>query len=360
MPGRFGPFGHASSFMLEAQSYSSCEMLSSLEQKALMSKQMASPFAELLDDLWAFLIDLACLLWDVFNGSLALLSGCTVPIKMKFKSRPLSETIFVVAVCAIMATLYFGMYLCSIRSPALARPRTLLAFHTCFAAAMTCYWRGIMTDPGYIPESWQQGELSVEQVGQWARERKRSGEVRFCSKEMKYKPDRAHYCSVMQRNILRMDHYCPWMSNCIGFFNYKFFLLFLFYTVASSIVACLVMLNSLWKQVYAPGTTVMILQSASVAALLASVLTPFLVFHAWLLSRNMTTIEFCEKLDAGDFRSPYDLGFSGNLCSIFGDNVLLWPLPIASTPGDGLTWKRASQRHRGGDLLIGRAGHGGA
>lgn len=53
--------------------------------------------------------------------------------------------------------------------------------------------------------------------------------MRYCEKCTHIKPDRAHHCSVCGTCVLKMDHHCPWVNNCVSFTNYKFFILFLGY-----------------------------------------------------------------------------------------------------------------------------------
>ena len=116
-----------------------------------------------------------------------------------------------------------------------------IGFNVLFGVGMICFVCAVFTDPGRIPDAWAVGAEDTEAAAFFPQlqtlEKKQDGSRRVCrkSKPNMYKPDRAHFCKMLGRCVLKMDHFCPWLNNCIGFYNYKFFYLFILYMAALTI-----------------------------------------------------------------------------------------------------------------------------
>lgn len=168
-------------------------------------------------------------------------------------------------------------------------------FNSFVGLSCVSLYNGVVTAPGSIPDEWVEG---VPQNVPDPIERKKSTptEVRWCSKENCYKPDRAHYCAPLAKNVLRMDHYCPWLCNCVGFYNHKYFWLFLLYTACAGNMVTYSLFKLLFSKniaLYA-GHQMLVTQAQGLSFLITTFVTPFFGFHCWLMGKNMTTIEFCE------------------------------------------------------------------
>ena len=231
-----------------------------------------------------------------------------------------------------------------------------IAFNSIFALGMIAFVRAVFTDPGRIPDSWIVGAEDTE-AGSFipqlhTLEVKHDGTRRICrkSKPNVYKPDRAHFCKMLSRCVLKMDHFCPWLNNCIGFYNHKYFVLFIVYMAAECIFILVVTTPVFMMIINNMEEVTLDLHDAEfhisltymMVCLLALGLCAFSGFHLYLLAGNYTTIEFLEKRGCQPppgHVNRYDLGTWRNVCAVLGDNPLVWPLPVRWTcRGDGLSF----------------------
>jgi len=58
---------------------------------------------------------------------------------------------------------------------------------------------------------------------------------------------------VCIRCVMKMDHHCPWINNCVGHFNHAYFTCFLFFTPCGCIHALCMLIPALYRAVYRVG-----------------------------------------------------------------------------------------------------------
>lgn len=166
------------------------------------------------------------------------------------------------------------------------------------------------------------------------------GTVRYCDQCGLVKPDRCHHCSSCRRCILKMDHHCPWLNNCVCFSTYKFFLLTLFYAVLLSTYTFVTVSSYALDTATAMGLSTSVLVHTGFLLLAGTALTVlvggFLGVHVRILCRNETTLENMRPFVFVESADSFNLGIRGNIIEVFGSSFYLWPFPVHSTPGDGV------------------------
>lgn len=162
----------------------------------------------------------------------------------------------------------------------------------------------------------------------------KSNGYRFCEFCNIVKPKRAHHCRQCGKCIMKMDHHCNWLYNCIGYSNYKSFLVFLFYTDFLLIFMLMTYLEALAEAYESPEIQDLGFFIRSFCFFLNAtfmgicfIFTGFHVFY--LLCYGKTTLEYCEKKCDKD--EVFDKGCKVNFVEIFGCNPLFWLIPVDTT-----------------------------
>ncbi|NWZ33341.1 ZDHC9 Palmitoyltransferase, partial [Brachypodius atriceps] len=250
-----------------------------------------------------------------------------------------------------------------------------------FLFAMATLLRTSFSDPGVIPRALPDEaafiEMEIEATngtvpqGQRPPPRIKNFQInnqivklKYCYTCKIFRPPRASHCSICDNCVERFDHHCPWVGNCVGKRNYRYFYLFILslslltiYIFTFNIVYVALkslkigFLNTLKET---PGTyPSMSLTVLTVLEVLICFFTLWSVvgltgFHTFLVALNQTTNEDIKGSWTGKNRvqNPYSHGnIVKNCCE-----VLCGPLPPSVLDRRGILQQEESTAQEGSCL----------
>lgn len=220
----------------------------------------------------------------------------------------------------------------------------------CFMAfsGLTLYnfLSAIFHGPGYLPLNWKPKSIEDEKY------------LQYCQVCEGFKAPRSHHCRKCGRCVLKMDHHCPWINNCVGWGNHAHFTSFLFFAVVGCAHASVILSCSLYRSMYRVrylyyGTGKEPIVNLGLYGLVGTVFAlglsvgvvlavgMLLFFQVRAIVRNRTGIEdwilekanFRRREAVKQFVYPYNLGLCKNIKQVININCL----PV----GDGIIWEVA-------------------
>lgn len=146
--------------------------------------------------------------------------------------------------------------------------------------------------------------------------------LKFCYTCKIFRPPRASHCSVCDNCVDKFDHHCPWVGNCVGRRNYKYFYLFL----VSLTVYCAYLLS-----VSVAAIVLRSKEESFAAAMQRGPLSPVVAlvaffsiwsvaglagFHTYLTALNMTTNEDIKGTFKPSTGNPFSAGSYFSNCGV--------------------------------------------
>lgn len=100
-------------------------------------------------------------------------------------------------------------------------------FNTIIFLLVMAHLKAVFLDPGTVPLP--STRLDFSDIHSNTEKDLEKDQWTVCTRCETFRPPRAHHCRICKRCIKKLDHHCPWINNCVGERNQKYFLQFLVY-----------------------------------------------------------------------------------------------------------------------------------
>ncbi|XP_062847414.1 palmitoyltransferase ZDHHC18a isoform X2 [Trichomycterus rosablanca] len=218
-----------------------------------------------------------------------------------------------------------------------------------FVFVIISLFRTSLTDPGILPRALPEEAADIERQidnsgsGTYrppprTKEILINGQVvklKYCFTCKMFRPPRTSHCSLCDNCVERFDHHCPWVGNCVGKRNYRFFYMFIVSLsfLTSFIFGCVITHLTLRSQGEKGLIQALQESPASVVELVVCFFSIWSIlglsgFHTYLVASNLTTNEdikgsWSSKRGEEDSGNPYSYNNIFTNCCV----VLCGPMP---------------------------------
>ena len=225
-----------------------------------------------------------------------------------------------------------------------AKIAVIIIFSLIFVLWFSSYMMAMCRSPGYLPFYW-----AVERREKYTYEEQMDGIItndeQFGFAKCNDRPERGSLSMQARRLVVRADHVCRWISNWVGYKNYRFFYLQLFWTFFTFVVffvICAFEIVDMADHYENTAARIMIF-------ILALPDIGFFIFfmqiffrHTRYLFHNETTLGEFKKKTEKDKHNYYDIGCCNNIEETCGKcawcPLYLCPIPLPRV-NDGFHWK---------------------
>ena len=180
------------------------------------------------------------------------------------------------------------------------------------------------TDPGIIRKFKSEDNIYISRKDIYLFQLGYIRKYKYCSTCSIIRPSRSSHCSDCNNCVEKFDHHCPWVGNCTGKRNYKYFFIFLFLINILFIVLTIISIKFVVKKIhkvisknknlknkknenlpYALSEVTISLYLIIYSVMILIFVDRLLFYHIGLINNNITTKEDLKCTWNNPFGNPF-------------------------------------------------------
>lgn len=241
----------------------------------------------------------------------------------------------------------FAIYLTTELESKPTRITYYVLFPVFYLFFLVSYLMIILVPPGYLPYYWYENQKEY-----YTFEEQMDGII-TCDNQHIYadllpRPERGALSKQARRYVLKADHFCDWAQAWVGCYNYRYFILFLFWgTIFILLYISLFAVEVI--RIGHDGWNSSAAQICFFVMMLPAIgflwfISQMLCNHCSQMFKNETTLEIMKRLGKKE-KNIYDIGCFNNTSQALGPKkcCICWFFPVClKIPVNGFDWEHNS------------------